>query len=94
MEQGVTHVIRETFHSCIEAGKLTFQSIGFLEKEARRIAEMFRDHDERQLTDQFGDAKDEAAVQAAAVAWASELKEIFAADAEADKEPTDDTSKS
>ena len=55
---------------------------------------MFRDHDERQLTDQFGEAKDEAAVQAAAVAWASELEEIFAADAEEDKESTDDTSKS
>ena len=94
MEQGVTHVIRKTFHSGIEAGKLTFQSIGFPEKEARRIAEMFRDHDERQLTDQFGEAKDEAAVQAAAVAWASELEEIFAADAEEDKESTDDTLKS
>lgn len=94
MEQGVEHVIRETFHSGIEAGRLTFESIGFPAKEARHIAEMFREHDERQLNSQFGAANDDAAVQAAAVAWASELEEIFAADAEADKDQPDDTPKS
>jgi len=94
MEQGVKHVIRETFHSGIEAGKLTLESMGFPAKEARHIAEMFREHDERQLNRQFGEAKDEAAVQAAAVAWASELEEIFAADAEADKDQEDENQKS
>ena len=85
MEQGVAHVIRETFHSGIEAGRLTLENIGFASKDARHIAEIFRDHDERRLKNQFGNHKDEAAFQAAARLWASELEEIFAQDAAEDK---------
>ncbi|WNJ99207.1 monovalent cation:proton antiporter-2 (CPA2) family protein [Thalassospiraceae bacterium LMO-JJ14] len=81
MEQGVDHVIRETFHSGIEAGRLTLQSIGFASKDARHIAEMFRDHDERRLKNQFGNHTDEKAFAEAARVWANELEEIFAEDA-------------
>ncbi len=92
MEQGVAHVIRETFHSGIEAGRLTLENIGFASKDARHIAEIFRDHDERRLKNQFGNHKDEAAFQAAAKLWANELEEIFAQDALADK-PEDEEKK-
>ena len=89
MEQGVTHVIRETFHSGIEAGRLTLESIGFASRDAKHIAELFRDHDERRLKNQFGDHTDEKAFQAAAKVWANELEEIFAQDA-AEDQPEDD----
>lgn len=92
MEQGVVHVIRETFFSGIEAGRLTFESIGYASKDAKHIAEMFRDHDERRLKNQFGQEGDEAALQASARAWASELEQIFAEDAQSDK-PDEDSGK-
>lgn len=90
MEQGVGHVIRETFHSGIEAGRLTFESIGFATKDAKHFAELFRDHDERRLKNQFGQHGDEAAFQASARAWANELEEIFAQDALADEPDGDE----
>jgi len=89
MEQGVKHVIRETFHSGIEAGRLTLESIGFASRDAKHIAELFRDHDERRLKNEFGKHSDEAAFQAAAKVWANELEEIFAQDA-AEDQPDDD----
>jgi len=88
MEQGVTHVIRETFHSGIEAGRITLENIGFSGKDARHIAELFRDHDERRLKHQFGHHKDEQAFQEEARAWAEELEDIFAQDA-LDDQPDD-----
>ena len=90
MEQGVDHVIRETFHSGIEAGRLTLESIGFAAKDARHIAEMFRDHDERRLKNQFGHHKDEKAFAEAARVWANELEEIFAQDAALDAPEEDE----
>ena len=85
MEQGVTHVIRETFHSGIEAGRITLENIGFSGKDAKHIAGLFRDHDERRLRHQFGHHTDEKAFAESAKAWAEELEEIFAQDALDDK---------
>ncbi len=85
MDVGVRHVIRETFHSGIEAGRLTLEEIGFASKEARHIAEMFRDHDERRLRNQFGKHHDEALMQAETLEWSRQLEEMFAEDAAADK---------
>ena len=89
MEQGVDHVIRETFHSGIEAGRLTLENIGFAPKEAKYIAGLFSDHDERRLKHEFGKHTDENAFAAAAQVWADELEEIFAQDALEDR-PEDD----
>jgi monovalent cation:proton antiporter-2 (CPA2) family protein len=85
MDAGVHHVIRETFHSGIEAGRLTLEEIGFAGKEARHIAEMFRDHDERRLRNQFGKHHDESTMMAETLEWSRQLEEMFAEDAAADK---------
>ncbi|MBO6521379.1 MAG: cation:proton antiporter [Rhodospirillales bacterium] len=92
MEQGVAHVIRETFHSGIEAGRITLENIGYASKDAKHIAELFRDHDERRLKNQYGQHNDEKAFQESARAWADELEEIFAQDALDDK-PEEDEAK-
>ncbi len=80
MEVGADEVIRETFHSGIEAGRVTLERIGMEAKDARYISETFRDHDERRLRQQFGDHTDEAAMQQSTRQWAKELEEIFAED--------------
>lgn len=85
MDAGVHHVVRETFHSGIEAGRLTLEEIGFAGKEARHIAEMFRDHDERRLRNQFGKHHDESTMMAETLEWSRQLEEMFAEDAAADK---------
>ena len=84
MEAGVKHVIRETFFSGLEAGRLALEGIGFASKDANHIAEVFRDFDERRLKTQFGNHKDEAKFQAEARAWADQLEELFAEDMAAD----------
>ena len=85
MDAGVHHVIRETFHSGIEAGRLTLEEIGFAGKEARHIAEMFHEHDERRLRNQFGKHHDEPTMMAETLEWSRQLEEMFAEDAAADK---------
>lgn len=90
MEAGVVHVVRETFYSGIEAGRLTLENIGFAAKDARYVAELFREHDERRLREQFGMHASEAEFQAVAQVWAKELEEIFAEDAAADKPDADE----
>lgn len=85
MDAGVHHVVRETFHSGIEAGRLTLEEIGFAGKEARHIAEMFRDHDERRLRNQFGKHHDESTMMTETLEWSRQLEEMFAEDAAADK---------
>lgn len=93
MEAGVEHVVRETFFSGIEAGRLTLENIGFNARDARHVAEVFREHDERRLRQQFGGHHDEARFQAEARAWAEQLEEIFAEDARADKPDEDNPEK-
>lgn len=85
MDAGVAHVIRETFYSGIEAGRLTLEEIGFAPKDARRVADLFRDHDERRLRNQFGNHQDEALMQAETLQWAQQLEELFAEDVANDK---------
>lgn len=90
MEAGADEVVRETFHSGIEAGRVTLESIGLEAKDARYISETFRDHDERRLKQQFGNHTDEAAMQQSTQQWAKELEEIFAEDSKRD-EPDPET---
>ncbi len=78
MEAGADEIVRETFHSGVEAGRITLERIGFEAREARYISETFRDHDERRLKQQFGNHTDEAAYRQATQEWAKELEEIFA----------------
>lgn len=81
MNFGVSHVIREMFHSSLEASRQTLESLGLDRAQANEVVEIFRDHDERRLLDQRklrGDAK---AVRAQAKKWADELEALFAQDA-------------
>ena len=83
MALGVETVIRETFHSGLEASRHTLESLGLSRAAADRAVETFREHDERRLFAQRDIHSDEQRMMEDARAWNRELEEIFAADAEA-----------
>jgi hypothetical protein len=90
LNAGVDEVVRETFHSGVEAGRLTLQHLGLEAKDARYVVEVFKEHDERRLMSQASSDKGEAEMQAETQKWAKELEEIFAADEETNKKSGDD----
>lgn len=90
LNAGVDEVVRETFHSGVEAGRLTLQHLGLEPKDARHVVEVFKEHDERRLMSQASSDKGEAEMQAETQKWAKELEEMFAADEESNKKSGDD----
>lgn len=90
LNAGVDEVVRETFHSGVEAGRLTLQHLGLEPKEARHIVEVFKEHDERRLMSQASSNKGEAEMQEETQKWAKELEDMFAADEKYDRKPEND----
>ncbi|MPY72123.1 MAG: glutathione-regulated potassium-efflux system protein KefB [Alphaproteobacteria bacterium] len=86
MALGVEAVIRETFHSGLEASRHTLESLGLTRAAAGRAVEAFREHDERRLFAQRDIHRDEQRMIEDARGWNRELEEIFAADTEAAEE--------
>lgn len=90
LNAGVSDVVRETFHSGVEAGRLTLQHLGLDAKQARHIVEVFKEHDERRLMSQASSNKGEDEMQAETQKWAQELEDIFAADEVTNKKSGED----
>lgn len=90
LNAGADDVIRETFHSGVEAGRLTLQHLGLTSKEARYVTDVFKEHDERRLMSQASSNKNEAEMQAETQKWSKELEDLFAADEEDSKKSGDD----
>lgn len=90
LKAGADEVVRETFHSGVEAGRLTLQHLGMTSKEARYVTDVFKEHDERRLMSQASSEKNEAEMQAETQKWSKELEELFAADEEDAKKAGED----
>ncbi len=59
MDQGVTHIVRETFYSSLQLTEQVLLELGMEAEEAERTIRLFREHDERVLIDQHGFYTDE-----------------------------------
>jgi glutathione-regulated potassium-efflux system ancillary protein KefC len=59
MDQGVAHIVRETYHSSLHLTERLLQELGIDAEEAERTVRLFREHDERLLVDQRGIRDDE-----------------------------------
>lgn len=90
LDAGVDEVVRETFHSGVEAGRLTLEHLGLEPKQARYVTDVFKEHDERRLMSQAASNKDEHEMQAETQKWSKELEDIFAEDEESAKKAGDD----
>lgn len=90
LNAGADEVVRETFHSGVEAGRLTLQHLGLEPKQARHIVEVFKEHDERRLMSQASSDKGEAEMQEETQKWAKELEDMFAADEVSNKKSGED----
>ncbi|MBK6812998.1 MAG: cation:proton antiporter [Sandaracinaceae bacterium] len=81
MGLGIKDVIRETFHSSLEAAALTLEAVGLPAVQAREAVERFRDHDEAAVRDAFHHRGDEAMLIETAKRTAEELEKLFEDDA-------------
>jgi glutathione-regulated potassium-efflux system ancillary protein KefC len=59
MDQGVTHIVRETFHASLQLTEEVLLELGITAEEAARTIQLFREHDERMLVTQHGIYQDE-----------------------------------
>jgi len=82
MDAGVDTVVRETFHSSVEAGRLVFERLGHTPAQANYFAETFRDHDERLVRHQLSMRHDENQMLSQHREWREELEHLFAKDAD------------
>jgi monovalent cation:proton antiporter-2 (CPA2) family protein len=77
---GVETVIRETFLSSIEAGRVTLEALGIDPERAAADAQKFATYDEVRVRQMFAVRDDEKALIAGAKQYALELEELFEAD--------------
>lgn len=82
MDAGVDRVIRETFHSSVEAGRSVFEGLGHTPAQASYFAETFRDHDERLVRHQHSMHHDENKMINEQREWREELEHLFERDAD------------
>ncbi|MEL7543374.1 MAG: cation:proton antiporter, partial [Pseudomonadota bacterium] len=80
MELGVTQLRRETFQSAVATARNVLEDIGFDRPEARRIVEMFAQHDRQRLYDDFQHASDIEKLKLSAQQAAEELRGLIAGD--------------
>lgn len=77
MAMGIEDVIRETFHSSLEASVLALESVGLPTAEARWAVERFREHDEAALAEAYHHRGDEAKLMENAKRSAEMLERLF-----------------
>lgn len=86
MDVGITGIIRETFYSSLRLSEMVLEELDVPAEEARRVTELFREHDERTLIATQGLEGDEQQLIQSTQQAAQELLEIFEADQE-DRSP-------
>ena len=82
---GVEHVIRETFASSVQAGRIALELSGLPSSEALKTERFFVDYDEEAVRRSAPHKDDMDALVKAAQNYAEELESIFKADESADK---------
>ena len=80
MDLGITHIVRDTFHSSLELAQEILVELGLGDFESRKTVETFRDHDTARLIAQHGIAHDTDRMIEETRHWTRELEEMFAED--------------
>jgi monovalent cation:proton antiporter-2 (CPA2) family protein len=80
MDRVVDGLVRDTFYSSLELGRLALTSLGIEGADAARAVELFREHDERALTENHAIYRDEAQLIQSARDAADELAALFEVD--------------
>ncbi|HET7595204.1 MAG TPA: monovalent cation:proton antiporter-2 (CPA2) family protein, partial [Stellaceae bacterium] len=80
MDQGVTHIVRETFYSSLRLTEQVLEELGIESADAKRTIAVFEDHDERTLVDQHGFYDDEKQMIQTSKQAAVELRRLLEAD--------------
>ncbi len=80
MDRGLTHIVRETFHSSLKLSKLVMSELGVPEKRIKRAVEVFAEHDDRALRQAHAFYQDERKLMQSAQEAAAELTTLFEAD--------------
>ena len=80
MDLGITHIVRDTFHSSLELARGILTELGLDDFESRRTVNTFRDHDTERLLRQHAIAHDTDRMAEEAKHWTRELEEMFAED--------------
>ncbi len=80
MDRGVGRMVRETFHPSLRLSEMALGDLGVPSDEARRAVALFRDHDEKNLTESHAFYEDERQLIQGAKQAADELSGLFEAD--------------
>ena len=80
MDLGISHIVRDTFHSSLELAYGILMDLGLGAFESRHTVDTFRDHDTARLIQQHEIAHDTARMAEEAKHWTRELEEMFAED--------------
>ena len=83
MDLGVTIIERETFLAALNLTSDLLRGLGLKPKEAKRLIETFKTHDEARLFNDYKDYTDREKMRANALSAAVELEDLFARDIEA-----------
>ena len=80
MDLGITHIVRDTFHSSLEIAYGILTELGLGDSESRHTVDTFREHDTSRLIQQHEIAHDTDRLVEEAKHWTRELEEMFAED--------------
>lgn len=83
VDLGVTIIERETFLAALSLTSELLRGLGLKPKEAKRLIETFKTHDEARLFNEYQDYTDREKMRANALSAAVELEDLFAKDMEA-----------
>jgi monovalent cation:proton antiporter-2 (CPA2) family protein len=80
MDMGISHPVRETFHSSLRLSEMVLEALGIDKDEAERAVEFFRVHDEASIVKSHAYYEDEQKLIQSAKQAADELSGLFEAD--------------
>ena len=80
MDLGITHIVRDTFHSSLDLTYRILMELGLGDFESRHTVDTFRDHDTARLIQQHEFAHDIDRMAEETRHWTRELEEMFAQD--------------
>ena len=80
MDMGISHPVRETFHSSLRLSEMVLEALGIDKGEAERAVEFFRVHDEASIVKSHAYYEDEQKLIQNARQAAEELSGLFEAD--------------
>jgi voltage-gated potassium channel Kch len=86
MNEGVEHIMRETFHSSIQSGGAILTALGLPSSQVAEALRRFEEFDENAVREQAKNQNDEASLVAYAKRVATDLERIFEDDEKAEEQ--------